>query len=83
MPVLVRDMWTGAGGPGIFGIRAVEQSLRARGRDFASSYAQFADANLRPRTTYVEGGRSGTPPRRPGSTAPSAPQPAARSAWTT
>ena len=55
MPVLVRDMWTRAGRPGIFGIRAVEQSLRARGRNFTSSYAQFADANLRSRTTYVEG----------------------------
>ena len=55
MPVLVRDMWTRAARPGIFGIRAVEQSLRARGRDFAGSYAQFADANLRSRTTYVEG----------------------------
>ena len=55
MPVLVRDMWTRAGRPGVFGIRAVEQSLRVKRRDFAGSYAQFADANLRARTTYVEG----------------------------
>ena len=55
MPVLVRDMSTRAGRPGVFGIRAVEQSLRVKRRDFAGSYAQFADANLRARTTYVEG----------------------------
>jgi hypothetical protein len=55
MPVLVRNMWTRASRRGTFGIRAVEQSLRARGRNFPSLYVQFADANLRSRTTYDEG----------------------------
>ncbi len=54
MPVLVRDMWRGAGAT-LNSLQAVRRELADRGRSFADTYGLFTAANRRPGTTYVEG----------------------------
>jgi hypothetical protein len=54
MPVLVRDMWRGAG-RNLDSLQAVQRRLADRGRSFTVTYAAFAAANRRARATYAEG----------------------------
>ncbi|HEU5035524.1 MAG TPA: MXAN_6640 family putative metalloprotease [Nocardioides sp.] len=59
LPTLVRDTWDLAdgakGGPDEYSIKAVADALDARGAHLRSVWAQFADANRRPGTSYDEG----------------------------
>ncbi|QWF23358.1 hypothetical protein KM427_06445 [Nocardioides sp. LMS-CY] len=59
MPVIVRKIWERAdgsrNGPDDYSIQAVSKELASRGTDLRRVYAQFADANRRPRRTYEEG----------------------------
>ena len=55
MPVLVRDIWRLGPATADYSLRAVSTELAERGRDFGDTYASFAEANRRSRTTYDEG----------------------------
>jgi hypothetical protein len=54
LPVLVRDMWRGAG-KRLNSLQAIRRELADRGRSFPTTYAQFAAANRRTTATYAEG----------------------------
>lgn len=55
LPVIVRQMWVAAARPGIYSIRAVEAALHGHGTDLRTQFADFADANRHPQTSYSEG----------------------------
>jgi hypothetical protein len=59
LPTLVRNAWELAdgakGGPDEYSIRAVSDTLVARGTTLRAEWARFADANRRPGTSYDEG----------------------------
>ncbi len=58
LPVIVRDMWRKAdgatGGRDLYSMQAVKSVLRAKKQDFPKLFAQFSNANRRPRATYSE-----------------------------
>jgi hypothetical protein len=65
MPTIVRQIWAraaSAGGPDDYSIQAVRKELASRGADLRRVFAQFADANRRPRQTYAEGAHYPTAP---------------------
>ncbi|WP_028637459.1 MXAN_6640 family putative metalloprotease [Nocardioides sp. URHA0032] len=59
LPTIIRDMWglaDGAkGGPNQYSIQAVSGALGDRGTSLRAVWADFADANRRPGTSYDEG----------------------------
>ncbi len=59
LPTLVRQMWERAdgatGGPDEYSIQAVAGALADRGLTFSTVFAQFADANRTPGSSYSEG----------------------------
>ncbi|GAA1139522.1 hypothetical protein GCM10009606_18960 [Nocardioides aquiterrae] len=59
LPTLVREAWELAdgakGGPDEYSIRAVADTLAARGTTMRDAWVRFADANRRPGTSYDEG----------------------------
>lgn len=59
LPTLVRLMWEradgAAGGPDEYSIQAVAGALADRGAEFSTVFAQFADANRTPGSSYSEG----------------------------
>ena len=59
MPTLVRDVWRRAdaapGGRDDYSLQAVGRVLADRGVSLGQTFARFADANRRARTTYDEG----------------------------
>ncbi len=59
MPTLIRSMWNRAdgslAGADQYSLQAVSNTIKAAGSNLTRTYASFADANRRPRTTYDEG----------------------------
>ena len=59
MPTLIRSMWNRADGSLVgadqYSLQAVSNTIKAAGSNLTRTYATFADANRRPRTTYDEG----------------------------
>ena len=59
LPVIVRDMWRQAdslaGAPDLYSMQAIKKVVRSKGKQFPELYAQFSNANRRPRATYSEG----------------------------
>lgn len=69
LPTLIRQIWELAdgakGGPDEYSAKAVSDALKARGTDLRTLWAQFADANRRPGTSYEEGKENSYPKARP------------------
>lgn len=66
MATIIRRIWERAdassGAPDNYSIQAVSKELASRHSDLRRTFAQFADANRRPRSSYAEGAHYPTAP---------------------
>ncbi|MEP9362073.1 MXAN_6640 family putative metalloprotease [Nocardioides sp. CN2-186] len=65
LPVLMRDLWErvdgAAGGQDEYSMQAVDRELKARGTKLRKVFAEFADANRHPGSSYSEGADNSYP----------------------
>jgi len=72
MPVIMRRLMeridAAKGGPDNYSMQAIERELRSKGTTMAKVYAEFSDANRRPKVTYEEGSSAAYKAARPSAT---------------